>query len=115
MKKLINFFSIFLLTINIALASPIDEAMVISAHTQGINIYNTCIATPPVDPHVIAYCTTIYTVYVTTLVSINAPFPIIPATDPSPYSWSPFDICRYEVAHMVFNLVLESPYYCPTL
>lgn len=100
---------------NGAIASPADEALVASAYVQGANIYNTCIATPPVDPDLVAYCTSIYTAYVMTLNSVNAPLPILPAVDPSPYAWSPYDICRYEVAHMVFNSVVQSPYYCPTI
>lgn len=98
-----------------SIATPADEALVASAYAQGVNIYNTCIATPPVDPDLVTYCTSIYTVYVVTLSSVNAPLPILPAIDPSPYVWSPYDICRYEVAHMVFNSITQSPYYCPTI
>lgn len=101
--------------IDIAIASPADEAVLASAYSQGVNIYNTCIAVPPIDPDQVAYCTSIYTAYVVTLSILNAPFPIVPSLDPSPYSWSPFDICKYEVAHMEFNSVVQSPYYCPTV
>ena len=97
------------------MATAVDEAMTALATTQGKAIYDLCIANPPVEPKVIATCTTLYTTYNATLTTINAPLPIVPSIDPSPYSWSPFDICRYETAHLVFNSVAAEPYYCPTL
>ena len=97
------------------MASPIDEALVDSAYAEGSNIYNSCIAVPPVDPNAVAACTTLYITYLATLSLVNAPLPMLPSSDQSPYSWSPFDICRQEVAHMVFNSATQTPYYCPTL
>ena len=79
------------------------------------NLYFRCFVTNLTgEPKVIATCTTLYTTYNATLTTINAPLPIVPSIDPSPYSWSPFDICRYETAHLVFNSVAAEPYYCPT-
>lgn len=115
MDTLVKLLIISLIMTNNAVASPADEALVDSAYAQGVNIYNSCIAIPPADPNVLAYCTTLYTTYIATLSVVNAPFLILPSSDPSPYSWSPFDICRYEVAHMVFNSVTQIPYYCPTV
>ena len=115
MDALVKLLLISLIMTNHAMATPADEAMVDSAYAQGANIYNSCIAVPPADPNVLAYCTTLYVTYLSTLSLVNAPFPILPSSDPSPYSWSPFDICRYEVAHMVFNSVTQIPYYCPTV
>lgn len=115
MKSFTKLLTLFFVLANYIFASPFDEAVLASAYSQGVNIYNTCIATPPIEPDAIAYCTTTYIVYVVTLDILNAPYPSIPSTDPSPYSWSPYDICKYEVAHMVFNSVTQSPYYCPTV
>ena len=103
------------LIMNIAIASPVDEAMLASAYAQGVTIYHACIVPPPADPDAVAYCTTIYATYVATLSALNAPFPLFVSLDPSPYSWSLYDICKYETAHMVFNSVTQSPYYCPTV
>lgn len=103
------------LIMNFTFASPMDKAVLASAYSQGVTIYHTCIVPPPSDPTTAAYCTTIYTTYVVTLGVLNAPFPLIISLDPSPYVWSPYDICRYEVAHMVFNSPATTPYYCPTI
>ena len=112
-------FSLFLL-MTFALASNamalvVDEAIVALANKQGVNIYNMCIAIPPIDPDIVTSCTGLYVAYTATLSAVNAPLSIAPSIDPSPYSWSPFDICRYEVAHMVFNSIAAEPYYCPTV
>lgn len=114
MKRLSLLLMTFVLANN-AMALVVDEAMVTLANKQGIAVYDLCIAKPPVKPDAIAACATLYTTYVATLDVVNAPLPTVPSIDPSPYSWSPFDICRYEVAHMVFNLVAATPYYCPTV
>lgn len=115
MEGLIKLYLLSAIVASSSIASPIDEALVASAYTQGANIYNTCIVTPPVDPNVIAYCTSVYITYTITLTTVNAPYPMLPSLDSSPYSWSPYDICKYEVAHMVFNSPLQYPYYCPTI
>ena len=92
-----------------------DEALIASAYNEGTNIYNLCIVKPPATPDAVATCTGLYSAYTNTLSLVNAPLPIVISLDPSPYSSSPFDICRYETAHMVFNSVLAAPYYCPTV
>lgn len=115
MTNLIKLLIIFLAVSKHTIATPADEALVASAYAQGVIIYNSCIAIPPADPNVVAYCTTLYVAYISTLNLVNAPLPTPISSDPSPYSWSPFDICRYEVAHMVFSSVTQTPYYCPTL
>lgn len=115
MVGLIKLYLLLAILANSSIASPIDEAELISAYNQGVTIYHTCIVPPPSDPTTAAYCSTIYTIYVATLATLNAPFPIIVSIDPSPYAWSPYDICKYEVAHMVFNSVTQAPYYCPTV
>ncbi len=115
MKSLIKLLLLFQMTTSSVIATPIDEALLDSAYGQGVNIYNTCIAIPPVSPQAVSYCTTIYSVYVATLTELNAPYALVSVTNVSPYAWSPFDICRYEVTQMVFNLIAEAPYYCPSI
>ena len=115
MKNLTKSLLLYLSIPAYVIASPADIAVLASAYAQGVNIYHACIVPPPIEPDAIAYCTTTYAVYVATLTALNAPLPITVSLDPSPYSWSPYDICRYEVAHMVFNSITQYPYYCPTV
>lgn len=115
MNGLIKLYVLSAMIAGNSIASPIDEAVLASAYSQGVTIYHTCIVPPPADPTAAAYCTTIYTAYVVTLGILNAPFPLVVSLDPSPYAMSPYDICKYEVAHMVFNSPATAPYYCPTI
>ncbi len=115
MKRLSLFLLMTFALASNAMALVVDEALIALANKQGVNIHNMCIAKPPVKPDAIAACATLYTRYTATLNAVNAPLAIVPSIDPSPYSWSPFDICRYEVAHMVFNSIATEPYYCPTV
>ena len=115
MKNLINILLLLGISVNLVTAIPLDETLVNLAQAQGITIYHSCIDPPPADPNTVAYCNSIYIIYLSELTVINTPFPIVPSLDPSPYSWSPYDICRYEVANMIFNEITQSPYYCPVL
>lgn len=90
-----------------------NEALLALAKTQGTNVYHECILTPPVTPQQKAFCSALYAVYKIYITALNTPYPLVIAVEPDPYSWSPYDICRYEVGHMVFGDEGIEPY-CPT-
>jgi hypothetical protein len=101
--------------VNSATASPIiDEALLNIARIKGAAVYTACILSPPSTPAQAAACVALYAVYVASLQAVNAPFPLVISTTPSPYLWSPYDVCRYEPTHFVFNVPVAQPY-CPVL
>lgn len=91
-----------------------DEALLDLAKTEGLAIYTTCIVTPPANSEQQAACVSAYSAYLVTLTSLNAPYPLIISTDLSPYRLSPYDICKYEVAHIVFGDTVSVPN-CPSI
>ena len=96
---------------NSAIASPvIDEVLLNIARVKGVAVYTACILNPPSTPAQIAACEAMYLAYVAALQAINAPFPLVRSMSPSLYSWSRYDVCRYETAHFVFNVGLTQPY-----
>ncbi|MCC2624315.1 MAG: hypothetical protein K0R14_188 [Burkholderiales bacterium] len=97
------------------IASPvIDEALLNVARVKGVAVYTACIMTPPSTPAQAAACAALYAIYVASLQAVNAPFPLVVSTTPSPYLWSPYDVCRYEPTHFVFNVLVTQPF-CPVL
>lgn len=96
-------FLINTLFINLAIANTVvDEAQLIAARNAGNSVYTTCIVTPPITPAQQATCSGLYSAYNNSLAVLNAPFPLVMSTSVSPYTWSPYDICKYEVTHLVF-------------
>ncbi|MCE3268066.1 MAG: hypothetical protein K0R49_318 [Burkholderiales bacterium] len=96
-----------------ATASPImDEVLLNISRVKGSVVYTTCILTPPTTPVQVAACVALYGAYVVSLQALNAPFPLVPTTTLSPYIWSPYDVCKYEPTHFVFNIAVTQPY-CP--
>lgn len=97
-------------------ADPVDEALLTTAKVTGTTIFASCILTPPVDPtgSQQAMCVGLYATYVAKEQALNTPLPLMIAKDPSPYAWSPFDICRFETGHLIFGKKTEVPY-CPTV
>ena len=110
MKKILILFC----AIGTAFAGAFDEAVLASARAQGTSIYYACIINPPEDPAQQAACEAAHLTYVFTLRLLNAPYPLVPSTDPDPYSWSLYDICTFEVGHIIFGEQLVLPY-CTTL
>lgn len=92
---------------------PANEALIATAYSQGMVVYDSCILIPPVTKPQKAICAAFYQTYNTALQAVNAPFPLVVSLDPSPYDWSSYDICRYETAHLIFT-PLTFPV-CPTL
>ena len=101
----------FLTMINLP-ALAINEMLLEIVKSQGSRVFFTCVVTPPETPPSI--CSKLYARYLANLSALNAPNPLVLSIDPDPYSWSPFDICRYETEHIVFGDELIVPY-CPTL
>jgi hypothetical protein len=112
MKLVIKFILLFGLAT--AFANPINEALLLTAKTKGISVYATCVVSPPVDPTQQAVCVTLYTAYIVSLQALNAPLPLVLSLNPSPYAWSPYDVCRYEPTPLVFNIPVTQPY-CPSI
>ncbi len=107
--------TIFFILVNSAIASPvIDEVLLNVARVKGTAVYTACILTPPSTLAQAAACVALYAVYIASLQAVNAPFPLVISTTPSPYLWSPYDVCRYEPTHSVFNVGLTQPF-CPVL
>lgn len=92
----------------------IAEANLVAAHAAGMSVYNSCILIPPVTKPQIAICEGLQRSYYATLVSANAPLPLIINPYPSPYSWSPYDICRYEPSVLIFPAEGGTPI-CPSI
>jgi hypothetical protein len=95
-----TYFVILLLLNQFSFTIVMNEGVLVSAQSQGHTIYYSCIATPPVSTQQIAACSVMYKAYNSTLQLLNAPLPIMPSLDPSPFSWSPYDVCRFETGHM---------------
>ena len=90
-------------------ANPVDEALLVKCQLLGHSVYYSCIATPPLTSEQQSYCLSIYSQYNAELVLLNVPYPLLPTHEPSPFSWSPYDVCRYETAFMVlFDLCPSS-------
>ncbi len=94
-------------------ADALNEGLLASAKATGTTIYFSCILTPPTSDEQTAYCIAMSAVYKAKSQTLNAPLPLMIGKDPSPYSWSPYDICRFEVGHLIFGKQSEVPY-CPT-
>jgi hypothetical protein len=84
-------------------ADPVDEALVLAAQVAGRQVYFSCIAITPVTAEQQAICAGLYTIYNNALRAVNAPLPLVPSLDPSPYVLSQYDVCRYETGHMIFG------------
>jgi hypothetical protein len=85
--------------------SVANQALLITCQTKGHLVYASCVAVTPVTAEQIAYCTTIYTAYNLCLTVLNSPLPMLPSKNHSSYSWSPYDICKYELANLaMFDL-----------
>lgn len=109
------FIIIFILSAVKAFAKLLsDEAFVEMAKQRGTYVYYTCILTPPISSDQEALCFTLYTRYVDSLKLLNSAYPLVVSTDPSPYTISPYDVCKYETGHIVFGNKLVKPY-CPSL
>ncbi len=105
---------IFIILAKNAVSTPANETLLSISRVKGTTVYTSCILTPPVTPQQVTLCSSLYAQYISSLQTLNAPLPIIVSTDPSPYVWSPYDVCRFETTHLVFDFVGTQPY-CPAL
>ena len=90
-----------------------DELLLMEAKSEGFYILNSCILTPPVDPSDVTRCTALYTKYISTITVLNAPKILTLNQKSSSYSSSPFDICRFEIATLIFGEKIINQPYCP--
>jgi len=62
----------------------------------------TCLV-PNLEPSLQAYCSKEYGLYVASLTALAVPLPLQINLDGyvSPFAWSPYDICRFEVGRMI--------------
>jgi len=91
-------------------ADVADEALLINVQSQGHTVFYSCIQTPPTTAAQATYCAGIYSSYVVSLQALNAPLPMVHSIDPSPFSWSPYDICRFDTANLaLFDLCPSIP------
>jgi hypothetical protein len=104
---------LFLLLNSYIFADSFNEVLLASAKSTGIKIYTSCILKPPADPSQEAMCVSLYTLYIAKEQELNSPLPLMLAKEISPYTSSSFDICRFEVDHLIFGKQNELPY-CPT-
>ena len=96
-------------------ATPIaDESLLASTNAVGTSIYASCILTPPTNDVQTSICVGMYATYMTQSQTLTAPLPMLVSKEPSPYAWSPYDICRFEVGNIIFGEQSVAPY-CPTL
>lgn len=99
MKRLI----LIMIISQYACASEIEEAMLISCQGTGHALYSSCVVVPPVTPEQVAFCTSLLTQYTACSTTLNQPEIMVLSKDPDPYSWSPYDPCRFEVQHHILG------------
>lgn len=100
---------------NAIVSGAIDaEANLVAAHAAGMHVYTSCILIPPVTKPQIIACDALNRTYEATLTAASAPLPLSPNMFPSPFSWSPYDICRYEPSILVFPVEGGTPI-CPSV
>lgn len=108
-------FMILILWINLAIANHIsnnamDESILLSCQATGHTLYSNCVAKPPATPDEVAACGMLKTTYLICLTKLTIPYPLTPATDPDPYSYSPFTPCTFETGHLIlFDICPNSP------
>ena len=93
-----------------------NEVLLQTARTVGITQFQQCILNQPETDPQRAFCDGLRVAYTYALQALNAPDPLLPTKDISQYAWSPWDVCRYEVTHFVFDKPgLGVIPYCPTI
>lgn len=110
MKKIL-----LLIGISNYVLANINEVLFMQTKQTGVSIYNSCIANPPATPDQQAACGSLYTLYVSQLTILNNPLELKVSKDISPYASSPYDICKYEPAHLIFSKAREVPYCLSTI
>ena len=88
----------------------VNEALLINCQAQGHKVFYSCIQIPPTTTEKATYCAGIYSSYLGCSQKLNAPLPMVVSLTGSPFLWSPYDICRFEVASLVlFDLCPSIP------
>lgn len=110
MKNKIIFSS--LLLVALTAYAEISDVELKAAQKTGKIVYTSCILVPPLTKPQIAYCSKLYSKYVSQLGAVAAPAILGLSQEKSPYFISPYDVCRYDASHFVFNNPAGIPY-CP--
>ncbi len=99
--------AIFLIAVSsysYAIVDPLETTL-IKAKNEAVSVKVTCIDTPPVTSQQVAWCHSHYSIYTNYLTQLQAPNPLTVNLGndgyTSPYSWSPYDICRYEPGRLI--------------
>ena len=80
------------------------EVLLANAKSVGTDMYLNCIVIIPATDDQRAACDTRRESYKVALHALNAPnLSLVLTSDPSKYANSPWDVCRYEVSHTVFD------------
>ena len=119
MCKLIFLLLPFIMVGKVMAISPADavadEVLLANAKNAGIDMYQNCILITPATDDQRAACDARRVRYNIALIALNAPAPLVLTKDPSQYVASPWDVCRYEVTHTVFDTnVSKAVPYCAT-
>jgi len=85
-----------------------DEALLISCQATGHALFINCVIKLPIKPDDVASCVALKTTYVICLSRLNAPYPLMMAIDPDPYSSNPFSPCYYETGHVALYDICPS-------
>lgn len=79
------------------------EMLLHETKISGLLVYVSCIVIPPTTVSENINCANLYLNYTTQLETLNMPLPLSLNKDTSLYNLSPYDICKYEIAKLVFN------------
>lgn len=100
------YYLLFLLVIKAFSIPPAPNYMSLAVAQKKAAILLTTCLVPNLQPELQAYCSKEYALYLTNLAALAAPMPLQfnPDGYVSPFIWSPYDICRFEVGRMI-NMV----------
>lgn len=93
-------------TINeIATIAIANEPLVVNTAIIAKSIYDACIVTIPDNSGQVGACTAAYSSYISNLKILHFDITGINSTlalsTMDPYPWSPYDICRYDIANLI--------------
>ena len=77
------------------------SALLLACQINGVDLYQQCVSTPPLTAQQLTACTALKSSYLLCLQQLNTPYPLLPSSDPDPYSENPFTPCSYETGHLI--------------
>ena len=89
----------------IAAAAAANEPLLVTTVALGTDIYNTCIAIPPLTPSQQSVCAGKYTTYLANIQILHIDMlgvnTLMAPGIPDPYIWSPYDVCRFDMGNLI--------------